>query len=47
MGQRGCFSRDADGAVTGVDLAGRLFHRTDGPLNSRAPGRRRADAGGQ
>ncbi|MFF4343016.1 serine hydrolase domain-containing protein [Kitasatospora sp. NPDC001540] len=26
-GQRGYFSRDADGTVTGVDLAGRLFHR--------------------
>ncbi|MER5602727.1 serine hydrolase domain-containing protein [Streptomyces sp. NPDC002265] len=26
-GQRGCFSRDADGAITGVDLAGRLFNR--------------------
>ncbi|MEU8517543.1 serine hydrolase domain-containing protein [Kitasatospora sp. NPDC048722] len=26
-GQRGFFSRDADGAVTGVDLAGRLFGR--------------------
>ncbi|RPE45854.1 CubicO group peptidase (beta-lactamase class C family) [Streptomyces sp. Ag109_O5-1] len=26
-GQRGYFSRDADGAVTGVDLAGRLFKR--------------------
>lgn len=26
-GQRGYFSRDADGAVTGVDLAGRLFNR--------------------
>ncbi|MCX2185324.1 beta-lactamase family protein [Streptomyces sp. SKN60] len=26
-GQRGYFSRDADGAVTGVDLAGRLFGR--------------------
>lgn len=27
-GQRGFFSRGADGAVTGVDLAGRLFGRT-------------------
>ncbi|MEJ3748068.1 serine hydrolase domain-containing protein [Actinomycetes bacterium KLBMP 9797] len=26
-GQRGFFSRDHHGAVTGVDLAGRLFHR--------------------
>ncbi|MFE2060923.1 hypothetical protein ACFXDH_00730 [Streptomyces sp. NPDC059467] len=26
-GRRGYFSRDADGAVTGVDLAGRLFKR--------------------
>ncbi|WP_327318899.1 serine hydrolase domain-containing protein [Streptomyces sp. NBC_01235] len=26
-GQRGYFSRDVNGAVTGVDLAGRLFHR--------------------
>ncbi|MGW3123500.1 serine hydrolase domain-containing protein [Streptomyces sp. NPDC001107] len=26
-GQRGYFSRDADGSVTGVDLAGRLFSR--------------------
>ncbi|OIK07814.1 serine hydrolase domain-containing protein [Streptomyces monashensis] len=26
-GQRGYFSRDADGAVTGIDLAGRLFRR--------------------
>lgn len=26
-GQRGYFSRDADGAVTGVDIAGRLFKR--------------------
>jgi hypothetical protein len=26
-GQRGYFSRDADGAVIGVDLAGRLFNR--------------------
>ncbi|WP_333760884.1 hypothetical protein [Streptomyces sp. IBSBF 2390] len=26
-GQRGYFSRDADGAITGVDLAGRLFNR--------------------
>ncbi|MGO1053183.1 serine hydrolase domain-containing protein [Crossiella sp. CA198] len=26
-GQRGCFSRDAAGRVTGVDLAGRLFSR--------------------
>ncbi|WP_151770769.1 serine hydrolase domain-containing protein [Streptomyces abyssomicinicus] len=28
-GQRGYFSRDADGAVTGVDLAGRLFSRVE------------------
>ncbi|GAA4003269.1 serine hydrolase domain-containing protein [Allokutzneria multivorans] len=28
QGQRGYFSRDADGAVTGVDLAGRLFSRS-------------------
>ncbi|GAA2350479.1 serine hydrolase domain-containing protein [Streptomyces cuspidosporus] len=28
-GQRGYFSRDADGAITGVDLAGRLFKRVD------------------
>ncbi|GHB75893.1 penicillin-binding protein [Streptomyces cirratus] len=27
-GQRGFFTRDADGSVTGVDLAGRLFTRT-------------------
>jgi CubicO group peptidase (beta-lactamase class C family) len=27
-GQRGCFSKDTSGAVTGVDLAGRLFMRT-------------------
>ncbi|WP_328456864.1 hypothetical protein OG780_40575 [Streptomyces sp. NBC_00386] len=26
-GQRGCFSHDADGTVTGVDIAGRLFNR--------------------
>ncbi|MEV5955776.1 hypothetical protein AB0M11_18715 [Streptomyces sp. NPDC051987] len=26
-GQRGYFCRDADGAVVGVDLAGRLFKR--------------------
>ncbi len=26
-GQRGFFTRDATGAVTGVDLAGRLFGR--------------------
>lgn len=26
-GQRGYFSRDADGTVTGVDIAGRLFNR--------------------
>ncbi|QBJ89079.1 serine hydrolase [Streptomyces seoulensis] len=26
-GQRGYFSRDADGVITGVDLAGRLFNR--------------------
>ncbi|MET7981865.1 serine hydrolase domain-containing protein [Streptomyces sp. NPDC005281] len=26
-GQRGCFTRDADGTVTGVDIAGRLFNR--------------------
>ena len=26
-GQRGFFTRDADGRVTGVDLAGRLFTR--------------------
>ncbi|WP_219822322.1 hypothetical protein [Streptomyces sp. Ru72] len=26
-GQRGYFSRDANGAITGVDLAGRLFNR--------------------
>ncbi|MGW2651640.1 serine hydrolase domain-containing protein [Streptomyces sp. NPDC001393] len=26
-GQRGYFSRDANGAVTGIDLAGRLFNR--------------------
>ncbi|MFD8371048.1 hypothetical protein ACFV2Z_09785 [Streptomyces sp. NPDC059688] len=26
-GQRGYFSRDAEGAITGVDLAGRLFNR--------------------
>ncbi|MGK5548738.1 serine hydrolase domain-containing protein [Streptomyces sp. URMC 127] len=30
-GQRGFFSRDANGAVTGVDLAGRLFGRTSLP----------------
>ncbi|MFD6877083.1 MULTISPECIES: hypothetical protein [unclassified Streptomyces] len=28
-GQRGCFTRDASGAVVGVDLAGRLFTRAD------------------
>ncbi|MET9761452.1 serine hydrolase domain-containing protein [Streptomyces sp. NPDC006372] len=27
-GQRGYFSRDADGTITGIDLAGRLFSRT-------------------
>ena len=26
-GQRGFFSRDENGAITGVDLAGRLFNR--------------------
>ncbi|MET9643778.1 serine hydrolase domain-containing protein [Streptomyces syringium] len=26
-GQRGCFTRDEYGAITGADLAGRLFHR--------------------
>jgi hypothetical protein len=26
-GQRGCFSHDADGTVTGVDIAGQLFNR--------------------
>ena len=26
-GQRGCFTRDKDGAITGVDLAGRIFTR--------------------
>jgi hypothetical protein len=26
-GQRGFFSRDENGAVTGVDMAGRLFNR--------------------
>jgi hypothetical protein len=26
-GQRGFFSRDENGAVVGVDLAGRLFNR--------------------
>ncbi|MFH8508360.1 hypothetical protein [Streptomyces flaveolus] len=26
-GQRGYFSRDANGAATGVDLAGQLFNR--------------------
>ncbi|MFI0960950.1 serine hydrolase domain-containing protein [Streptomyces sp. NPDC021080] len=26
-GQRGCFSRDAAGTVTGIDIAGRLFNR--------------------
>ncbi|MFJ7965426.1 serine hydrolase domain-containing protein [Streptomyces sp. NPDC096324] len=26
-GQRGYFSRDADGVITGIDIAGRLFHR--------------------
>ncbi|MFB7506774.1 serine hydrolase domain-containing protein [Streptomyces broussonetiae] len=30
-GQRGYFSRGADGAVTGIDLAGRLFSRTARP----------------
>ncbi|MFI9363129.1 serine hydrolase domain-containing protein [Kitasatospora sp. NPDC053057] len=30
-GQRGYFSRDANGAVTGVDLAGRLFTRARQP----------------
>ncbi|MFD5327315.1 serine hydrolase domain-containing protein [Streptomyces sp. NPDC127092] len=29
-GQRGFFTRDADGRVTGVDLGGRLFSRTAG-----------------
>ena len=28
QGQRGYFSRDEHGAITGVDLAGRLFART-------------------
>ncbi|GAA4315546.1 hypothetical protein GCM10023086_37430 [Streptomyces venetus] len=27
-GQRGYFSRDSDGTITGIDLAGRLFGRT-------------------
>ncbi|MFJ1796322.1 hypothetical protein [Kitasatospora griseola] len=27
-GQHGFFGRDTDGAVTGIDLAGRLFGRT-------------------
>ena len=26
-GQRGCFTRDADGTIVGVDIAGRLFQR--------------------
>ena len=30
-GQRGFFTRDAGGAVTGVDLAGRLFNRVPAP----------------
>ncbi|EXU66106.1 beta-lactamase [Streptomyces sp. PRh5] len=30
-GQRGYFSRDANGVVTGVDLAGRLFSRVSDP----------------
>jgi hypothetical protein len=30
QGQRGFFTRDRGGAVTGVDLAGRLFHRVPG-----------------
>ncbi len=30
-GQRGFFTRDGDGAVTGVDLAGRLFTRVPSP----------------
>ncbi|MGW6915098.1 hypothetical protein ACWGB8_14985 [Kitasatospora sp. NPDC054939] len=29
-GQRGFFSRDADGRVSGLDLGGRLFVRTSG-----------------
>jgi len=29
-GQRGFFTRDASGAVTGVDLGGRLFRRMSG-----------------
>ncbi|MFD0445607.1 hypothetical protein ACFQ10_29355 [Streptomyces indonesiensis] len=30
-GQRGYFSRDVNGVVTGVDLAGRLFSRVSDP----------------
>ncbi|MEU9401012.1 serine hydrolase domain-containing protein [Streptomyces sp. SID4985] len=30
QGQRGYFSRDTDGTVTGIDLAGRLFNRVTG-----------------
>lgn len=30
-GQRGCFTRDGSGTVTGIDLAGRLFQRTPAP----------------
>jgi hypothetical protein len=26
-GQRGFFSRDADGAISGIDIAGRVFAR--------------------
>jgi len=28
-GQRGFFTRDAHGAITGIDLAGRLFTRIE------------------
>ncbi|MEW2527068.1 serine hydrolase domain-containing protein [Streptomyces sp. NPDC047071] len=30
-GERGCFSRAADGTVTGIDLGGRLFARVETP----------------
>ncbi|MFI6604144.1 serine hydrolase domain-containing protein [Nonomuraea sp. NPDC050536] len=33
-GQRGFFTRDATGTITGVDLAGRLFNRLDGSLRA-------------
>ncbi len=34
QGQRGFFSRDASGAVAGIDLGGRIFNRAGAPIAS-------------